>query len=79
MNAGAGEPIQYYVKQIDQLKADEVSTMYVDWNHLSSFNWEDPLFLDKLISEYGRFEPYLRMALTNFLAENEFQIQNTWY
>ena len=55
-----GEPIHYYIRCVHQLKIEEATTMYVDFHHLSSFNWEDPLFLDKLISEYGRFEPYLR-------------------
>ena len=47
---------------------------------MSSFNWEDPLFLDKLIQEYSRFEPYLRQALTLFLADNGLQInKTTWF
>ena len=59
-NSAIDEPIYYYVRQVDNMKNDEASTMYVDFQHLSSYNWDDPLFLDKLIQEYSRFEPYLR-------------------
>ena len=45
-----------------------------------SFNWEDPGFMDKLMQEYSRFEPYLKKALTQFLADHGHQIvHNRWY
>ena len=43
--------------------------MYVDFTHLSNFAWEEPNFIDRLQGEYVRFEPYLRQALTQFLAD----------
>ena len=62
------------------MKNDETFTLYVDFHHISTFGWEDPLFIDKLMQEYGRFEPYLKQGLTMFLAENGVQITNqTWY
>jgi len=55
-------------------------TMYVDFTHMSSFQWEDPQFMDRLQSEYVRFEPYLRQGLTMFLADMGHQISETkWY
>ena len=60
--------IFYYVREADKLKAEELKTLYVDFSHLSSYNWEDPQFMDRLQGEYVRYEPYLRQGLTNFLS-----------
>ena len=60
----ASERIRYYVKIADELKIEEKRTMYVDFTHMTSFQWEDSTFIDRLQSEYVRFEPYLRQALT---------------
>lgn len=61
--------IRYYVRLAEQLKVDEMKTLYVDFTHLSCFQWEDAQFMDRLQSEYVRFEPYLRQGLTMFLAD----------
>ena len=53
----------------EELKQEEKQTLYVDYQHMASFNWEDPQFMDKLMHEYARFEPYLKKALTQFLSE----------
>ena len=58
------EKFNYYVKLAEELKQDEKQTLYVDYGHMASFNWEDPQFLDKIMTEYARFEPYLKKALT---------------
>ena len=63
------QQIRYYVKMAEELKQEEKQTLYVDYNHLASFNWEEPNFMDKLMAEYARFEPYLKKALTQFLAD----------
>ena len=52
--------IRYYQRLAETLKAEEQKTLYVDFTHLSSFAWEDPQFMDRLQTEYVRFEPYLR-------------------
>ena len=54
--------------------------MYVDFTHMSSFAWEDPQFIDRLQSEYVRFEPYMRQAVTQFLADQGHVITDSkWY
>ena len=58
------EAFNFYVKNAEELKQDEKQTLYVDYEHMASFNWEDPQFLDKIMTEYARFEPYLKKALT---------------
>jgi len=69
-----GQPIKYYVNQADQMKNDEKSTLSVDYRHLSSFQFGDPLFMDKLLQEYSRYEPYLRRAVTQFLAAQGYPV-----
>lgn len=63
-----GQPIRYYVNQAQSMKQDEKGTLSVDYRHLSSFQYSDPLFMDKLLQEYSRYEPYLRRAVTQFLT-----------
>lgn len=47
---------------------------------MSSYQWEDPQFMDRMQGEYVRFEPYLRQGLTQFLAEQGHQIFDTkWF
>ena len=48
---------------------DERKTLYVDFTHMSGYQWDDPEFMDHLQLEYVRYEPYLRQGLTNFLAD----------
>jgi len=49
------------------MKNDEKSTLSVDFKHLSSFQYSDAMFMDNLLKEYSRYEPYLRKAVTQFL------------
>ena len=65
-----GQPIKYYVHQCELMKQDEKQTLSVDFRHLASFQFEDQFFMDKLLSEYSRYEPYLRKALTRFLVDH---------
>ena len=72
--------IKYYVKIAEELKIEEKRTMYIDFTHMSSFPWEDPQFIDRLQGEYVRFEPYMRQALTQFLADQGHVITDSkWY
>ena len=50
------------------MKSEEKSTLLVDFKHLSYFQFSDGLFIEKMLGEYTRFEPYLRRAATQFLA-----------
>lgn len=80
-NAAQAEQIRYYVKVAAELKVEEKKTMYIDFTHLSGYpNWEDPQFIDRLQSEYVRFEPYMRQALTMFLADEGHEMVNSkWF
>lgn len=53
----------------------EKYAMFVDYFHLKSFQWEDESFLDTLITEYVRYEPYLRNAIMTFMNEQGHQGQ----
>ena len=61
--------VHYYQRCAERLYHDETKTMFVDYTHMTSYNWEDPNFMDRLQGEYVRFEPYLRQGLTMFLAD----------
>ena len=63
------QPYQYYMQQGLKMVQDEKTTLSVDYRHLSSFQWQDPLFMDKLLQEYNRFEVYLREAATKHLSD----------
>lgn len=70
----------YYVRASENLKIEEQKTMFVNFEHLTNFQWEDPQFIDRLQGEYVRFEPYLRQGLTQFLADQGHQITDSkWY
>lgn len=69
-----GQPIRYYVNQAQSMKQDEKGTLSVDYRHLSSFQYSDPLFMDKLLQEYSRYEPYLRRAVTQFLTTQGYPV-----
>ena len=66
-----GAQIHYYQKCARDMLADERKTLYVDFTHMSSYQWDDPQFMDHLQGEYIRYEPYLRQGLTHFLADQE--------
>ena len=48
IDSESSERIKYYVKIADELKIEEKRTMYVDFTHMTSFQWEDPTFIDRL-------------------------------
>lgn len=61
--------VHYYVRCAEKLHNDETKTMFIDYTHMTGYNWEDQSFMDRLQGEYVRFEPYLRQGLTMFLAD----------
>jgi len=63
----SGAPIRYYMQMAEVLKNEERSTLQVDFSHMSSFQFGDAHFMDQLLQEFGRYEPYLRKAVTQFL------------
>lgn len=58
---------KYYIAQIKGMKKFELSTLYVDFTHISS----DPLLADAIAQQYYRFLPFLTKALHNLIAKYE--------
>ncbi|RDW69711.1 DNA helicase-1 [Coleophoma cylindrospora] len=59
---------QYYIAQIHGLRIYQLSTLYVDFTHLSK--GYQPL-ADAIINEYYRFLPFMTKALHNMIAKYE--------
>jgi DNA replication licensing factor MCM6 len=51
------------------MRAYELSTFYVDYKHLSS--WQNGSLADPIIRQYYRFLPFLTAALHNMIAKHE--------
>ncbi|KAL3426036.1 minichromosome maintenance protein 6 [Phlyctema vagabunda] len=58
----------YYVAQIHGLRTYQLSTLYVDFTHLSKFY--QPL-ADGIVDEYYRFLPFMTKGLHNMIAKHE--------
>ncbi|KAI8160231.1 DNA replication licensing factor mcm6 [Colletotrichum sp. SAR 10_70] len=60
---------KYYVAQIHGMRALQLSTFYVDWKHLES--WNKGELADGVLRGYYRFLPFLTAALHNMIAKYE--------
>ena len=60
---------KYYIAQIKGMKKFELSTLYVDFTHLTSV--ENTILADAIASQYYRFLPFLTKALHNLVAKYE--------
>ncbi|KAJ5690430.1 DNA replication licensing factor mcm6 [Penicillium macrosclerotiorum] len=60
---------KYYIAQIKGMKKFELSTLYVDFNHLTSY--ENPVLADAIAQQYYRFLPFLTKGLHNLIAKYE--------
>lgn len=60
---------KYYIAQIKGLKKFELSTLYVDFTHLTSL--DTPILADAIAGQYYRFLPFLTKALHNLVAKYE--------
>lgn len=60
---------KYYVAQIKAMKNLQLSTFYVDYKHLAS--WENGSLADGVMRQYYRFLPFLTVALHNMIAKYE--------
>ncbi|KAH7322954.1 MCM2/3/5 family-domain-containing protein [Stachybotrys elegans] len=60
---------KYYIAQIKLMRADRLSTFYVDYKHLAS--WENGSLADGVMRQYYRFLPFLTAALHNMIAKYE--------
>lgn len=59
---------RYYIAQIHGMKTYELSTLYVDYQHLSSNN---SVLAQALIEHYYRLLPFLNRGLQNIIAKYE--------
>jgi len=60
---------KYYIAQIHGLRTYQLSTLYVDYTHLSSFR--SGHLANAIVEEYYRFLPFLTKGLHNMIARYE--------
>ncbi|KAG5228080.1 hypothetical protein OIU76_017570 [Salix suchowensis] len=63
-NRNIGEP--HYDAEIEAMKANESTTMFIDFSHVMLFN---DVLQKAIADEYLRFEPYLKNACKRFVME----------
>lgn len=63
------ETNKYYIAQIHGLRAYNLSTLYVDYQHLASF--QSGTLATAVVEEYYRFLPFLTKGLHNMIARYE--------
>ncbi|KAI3997014.1 hypothetical protein MKX01_021290 [Papaver californicum] len=64
VDANAAEP--YYVSEIEEMKAKESTTMFIDFSHVMRYN---DILQTAISEEYLRFEPYLKNSCKRFVME----------
>ena len=60
---------KYYVAQIHGMRTYQLSTLYVDYKHLES--WNNGALATGIMESYYRFLPFLTAALHNMIAKYE--------
>lgn len=60
---------KYYLAQIHGLRTYQLSTLYVDYTHLSQ--WKGGVLAAGMVEEYYRFLPFLTKGLHNMIAKYE--------
>lgn len=60
---------KYYISQIHGMQKLQLSTLYVDFTHLTSL--PNQVLADAIANQYYRFQPYLTKALHNLIAKYE--------
>ncbi|RAK88948.1 DNA replication licensing factor Mcm6 [Aspergillus costaricaensis CBS 115574] len=60
---------KYYIAQIMGMAKWELSTLYVDFTHLTSMS--NPILADAIANQYYRFQPFLTKALHDLIAKYE--------
>ncbi|KAI9052838.1 hypothetical protein LZ554_003111 [Drepanopeziza brunnea f. sp. 'monogermtubi'] len=60
---------KYYIAQIHGLRTYQLSTLYVDFTHVSQYKGGG--LADGIVAEYYRFLPFLTKALHNMIAKYE--------
>lgn len=60
---------KYYINQIHGLKEFQLSTLYVDYNHLQTYM--EGFLAEAIATQYYRFLPFLQKAMHNLLTKYE--------
>ena len=60
---------KYYVAQIHGMRTFQLSTFYVDYKHVAS--WQNGGLADAVVRQYYRFLPFLTSGLHNMIAKYE--------
>ncbi|GAD98174.1 DNA replication licensing factor Mcm6, putative [Paecilomyces variotii No. 5] len=60
---------KYYIAQIHGMAKFGLSTLYVDFTHLTSM--DNQILADAIANQYYRFQPFLTKALHNLIAKYE--------
>ena len=60
---------KYYIAQIRGMRNYQLSTFYVDWRHLAT--WENGSLTDGIMRQYYRFMPFLTGALHRMIQKYE--------
>ncbi|KAI9928381.1 hypothetical protein ASPWEDRAFT_38782 [Aspergillus wentii DTO 134E9] len=60
---------KYYIAQIHGMRRFDLSTLYVDFTHLTSL--DNQILADAIANQYYRFQPFLTKALHNLIAKYE--------
>lgn len=61
---------KYYIAQIHGLQKHQLSTLYVDFRHLTAAG-DNSVLADVIANQYYRLHPYLTRALNNLIAKYE--------
>lgn len=64
MTAESSQTLPYYVTQLHQMKDQEKTTLYVNWEHLLDYDLELAQFI---ADHHHRVEPYLKKSLQNLV------------
>lgn len=70
-NPVPGSEIRYYHLQAEKMKAEEKTTMYIDFEHLGQFNTgdKDEDLPDDILANFYRFEGHMSRALSSFMLK----------
>jgi DNA replication licensing factor MCM6 len=51
------------------MKNEEKIALYIDFYHLTQFDFKQQDFVEKIVNEYHRYEPFLRRAAGQFMTD----------
>merc|ERR1719249_308480 len=60
---------KYYQEELNAMEQNESTMMNINWEHLANGDYDD--LSDLVMSDYYRFEPFLRQSVVNFVRDNK--------